>query len=242
MKTKALAMALTGAILFAGSGKAESLEELRTRLSALRNDQPVRLVVDVTLEHRGSAPLHLNKNRRRGTAKVQFGPEGAKVVDEKWLKDRTFASLWRSAPQDEHSDMPLVDFEVAREMADPAGALSQALDGAVVVEDRTDTWHEQTVRLLVLRPAELPAQQEDDSPFVTEMKIWLGPDGIPLGMEKSFEFKLGPALKAMERMTFTYQQVGGRLLAEEVRDDFQGSAIGVLRNKNKRTMKVRVEG
>ena len=241
MKTKALAMALTGVILFTGSGKAESLDDLRDRLSEMRNDQPVRLVVDVTLEHRGSAPLHLNKTRRRGTATVQFGPEGAKVVDEKWLKDRTFGSFWRSAPPNEDSDMPLVDFEAAREMADPAGALSMALDGAVVLEDRTDTWQGQTARLLVVRPAEVPVQQEG-SPIVAGMKIWLDPSGAPLGMEKSFEFKLGPVLKAMERVTFTYRQAEGRLLVEEVRDDFQGSAIGVLRDKNKRTMKVRVEG
>jgi hypothetical protein len=238
VKTKAFAMALTGVILFAASGKAEPLDEVRARLSALRNDQPMRLYVDVNLEHRGSAPLHLNKTKRRGRATVDFGPKGVKMLDQKWFSDSTRFSLWRSKPDD--SDIPLLGFEEALDLADPAGALDLALSDAVVLEDRTVTWHEQMARLLVVRPAQLVAHQED-SPLVTEVRIWLDPSGIPLAMERSSEFQLGP-LKATQLLRFTYQWVEGRLLADEVREEFQSTAIAVLRGRDKRTMKVRIEG
>lgn len=240
MKTKALAMALTGMILFAGSGKAESLEEVRARLSTLRNDQPIRLRVDVTVEHRGSAPLHLNKNSRSGVATVSFGPDGVKLIEQKWLHKSTFASLWRSSkPRDE--EMTLLDFEEACDLGDPVEALDLALTDAILIEDRTDTWRGRTARLLVVRPARLEAHQ-DSSPLVTEVRLWLDADGIPLGMERSSEFHLGSVAKATQVLTFTYQQVDGRLLTDEVREDFQSTALAVLRGKDKRTMKVRVEG
>lgn len=238
MKTKAFAMALTGVILFAASGKAEPLDEVRARLSALQNDQPMRLYVDVTLEHRGSAPLHLNKNKRRGMATVQLGPKGVKVLEQKWFNDSTHFSLWRSKPDD--SGVPLLGFEEALDLVDPTGALDLALSDAVVLEDRTVTWHEQTARLLVVRPAQLVAHEEN-SPLVSEVRLWLDPSGIPLAMERSSEFQLGP-VKATQLLTFTYQLVEGRLLADEVREDFQSTAIAVLRGRDKRTMKVRIEG
>ncbi|HEX3128001.1 MAG TPA: hypothetical protein VH394_11790 [Thermoanaerobaculia bacterium] len=239
MKTKAFAMAMTGVILFAASGNAEPLDEVRARLSALRNDQPMRLLVDVKLEHRGSAPLHLNKTKRRGRATVELGPRGVKMLEQQWFSSSSHFSLWRSKRGD--SDIPLLSFEEALDLADPAGALDFALSDAVVLEDRTVTWHEQPARLLVVRPAQLVAHEET-SPLVTEVKIWLDPSGIPLAMERSSEFQLGHALKATQLLTFTYQQVEGRLLADEVREDFQSTAIAVLRGRDKRIMKVRIEG
>jgi hypothetical protein len=238
VKTKAFAMALTGVILFAASGKAEPLDEVRARLSTLRNDQPMRLLVDVKLEHRGSAPLHLNKTKRRGRATVQFGPKGVKMLEQQWFSSSSLFSLWRSKRGD--SDIPLLSFEEALDLADPVSALDFALSNAVVLEDRTVTWQDQTARLLVIRPAELVAHQED-SPLASEVRIWLDPSGIPLAMERSSEFHLGP-VKATQVLTFTYQQVEGRLLADEVREDFQSTAIAVLRGRDKRTMKVRIEG
>jgi hypothetical protein len=232
-------MALTGVLLFAGSVQAEPLDEVRARLSTLRNDQPMRLVVDVKVEHRGSAPLHLNKVRRRGTATVHLGPDGVKRIDQKWLGKSTFASLWRSS-KPEDPEMAMLDFEEARDLYDPVEILDFALTDAVLLEDRADTWRGQTARLLVVRPAQLVAHQ-DSSPLITEMRLWLDPNGIPLAMERTSEFSLGPALKATQLLTVTYQQVDGRLLADEVREDDQSTAIAVLRGKDKKTMKVHVE-
>jgi hypothetical protein len=193
----------------------------------------------VKLEHRGSAPLHLNKVKRRGMATVQFGPDGVKMIKQKWLGTSSFASLWRSSKPDD-SDMALLDFEEASALADPVGSLDFALSDAVLLEDRTDTWQGQAARLLVVRPALLVAHEET-SPLVTEMRIWLDTSGVPLAMERSSEFHLGP-VKATQLLTFTYQQIEGRLLADEVREDFQSTAIAVLRGRDKRTMKVRIEG
>ena len=65
--------------------------------------------------------------------------------------------------------------------------------------------------------------------------------GVPLGMEQWAEIRFGPALMVAQHQTLTFQQVGGNLLVAEVDEWFESTALKVLRGRDTRKMKVRVE-
>ncbi len=113
------------------------------------------------------------------------------------------------------------------------------------MSDEAATWQNRPARLLVIRPAFFGAnrRQEEASEdgltrFALEAKIWLDEDGFPLAMERSFEFKLTPALKAEEQQTLTFQEVDGRLFVAESRETYSKTALAVLRGRDSKKMKV----
>jgi hypothetical protein len=70
---KALGWLLTGGLMLASVLPAQPLDPLQARLAALRNDQPIRLKVDVELRHKGTAPLLWNGTKKKGRAIVIYG-------------------------------------------------------------------------------------------------------------------------------------------------------------------------
>jgi hypothetical protein len=248
MRRRAIGWTLSIGLLAAAASQAEPLEEVRSRLAALQSDQPIRLVVDVQIQHRGTAPLHYNKVTERGTARFAYGPDGVKSLTQKWNKGTTHASIWTSGNPDD-SDIPLLDFEEAESIANPAGALVTLLQDATLVSDSPAEWEGKAARLLVVRPAQLsepeaaaagsPATRRN--PFSGEVKLWLDESGAPLGLEGALALRLGPAIQATQLHKVTFQQVEGRLLAAEIQEDFESTALAVLRGRDTRTLKIGVD-
>lgn len=251
MNRKTLAWMLAGGLLFVGATTAEPLDDVRSRLSALRTDQPVTFTVEVELKHKGSAPLHLNRKKERGRTEVRFGPDGVRVRDKKKVTGFTHLSLWRDADADSEGAIPLLDEEEALGLADPAGKLETALQGAELLEDKEVTWRDRPARLLVIRPAEIiqaeremrkqvgePPAEGMAAPFGGEVRLWLDESGVPLAMEQWAELRFGPALMVAQHQELTFQQVAGRLLVAEVDEWFESTALKVLRGRDTRKMKV----
>lgn len=251
MKIKTLAWMLAGGLLFVGAATAEPLDDVRSRLSALRTDQPVTFTVEVELKHKGAAPLHLNRKKERGRTEVRFGPDGLRVRDRKKVTGFTHLSLWRDADADSEEAIPLLDEEEALGLADPAGKLETALRGAELLEDKQVTWRDRPARLLVLRPAEVieaeremrrqvgePPAEGMAAPFGGEVRLWLDESGVPLAMEQWAELRFGPVLMVAQHQELTFQQVAGRLLVAEVDEWFESTALKVLRGRDTRKMKV----
>lgn len=245
MKRQSLGWILFGSLWISGSLAAEPLRDLRTRLAALQSAEPMRIEVDIELKHRGSAPLHLNKTRRRGTATVDFGPKGVRKITQRWLETGVRFSFWKKG-EPENEAPPLDDVQ-AGVLADPVEMMDFLLNGATLLRDESVTWEGQPARLLVIRPhpsasarnGEAPPPREgDSSPFELEAKIWLSESGDPLALERSAEFRLGGALKLMERQTLIFQQVEGRLLVAEAWEAYRGSGLGVLHGRDDRKMTV----
>jgi len=234
-------------LLISSQLAAQPLENLRTQLSGLHSDQPLRLKVDVEIKHRGSAPLHLNNQKTRGRAVVTYGPRGAEVIKAQSRGSSSWFSLWRSKKEDGTTE-PLLSWEEAQILADPAGMLDSLLSEASVVSEETVDWQGQPARLLVLRPSGLATegQVEEASvksgfePLVLEAKLWLDERGIPLALESLTELRLTAALSAMDHQSFTFQQVDGRLLVAEAQETSSGTALAVLRSRESKTMKVSV--
>jgi hypothetical protein len=237
VKTQALRWIVAGSLLVSSQLIAEPLNDLQARLAAMHNDQPMRVKVDIEVEHRGTAPLHLNKNMRRGRATVAYGPQGVKMIESRWLSRGSRFSFWSSAKNDHENDAPLLNDVEALELVDPASTMAFLLDGAVLLSDEIVTWQEQPARLLVIRPGPLAAAAEGE-PLNVEVKIWLDESGAPLALERASEFRLGPALGATGFQALTFQQVDGRLLVATAQERYSGTALAVLRGRDTKRMKV----
>lgn len=251
MNIKTLAWMLAGGLLFVGAATAEPLDDVRSRLSTLRNDQPVTFTVDVELKHNGSAPLHLNRKKERGRTEVRLGSDGVRVRDRKKVTGFTHLSMWRDADADSEGAIPLLDEEEALGLADPAGRLETALRDAELLEDKEVTWRDRPARLLVIRPAEVieaeremraqagePPAEGIAAPFGGEVRLWLDESGVPLAMEQWTQLRFGPVLMVAQHQELTFQQAGGRLLVAEVDEWFESTALKVLHGRDTRKMKV----
>ena len=241
MNKQAFRWIVAGGLLISTQLAAEPLEDLQVRLAGLQNNQPIRLQVDVELRHDGSAPLHLNKQKQRGKATIAFSPEGLTVMKERSRgSSSTWFSFWRSKKHEETTE-PMISFEEAQSLANPAGMLASLLSGSEVASEEAVDWNGQPARLLVLRPAELAAdQQAGPAPLILGAKLWLDESGVPLALESSAELRLTAALSGMEQQSFTFQQVDGRLLVAESRSSQSGTALAVLRSRDTKKMKVTV--
>jgi len=247
MVGQALRMAVAGGLLISSVLAAEPLKDLQDKLASARSGQPIRVKVDVALEHQGKAPLHLNDVKEHGRVIVAAGPWGVEIREQKRIGSSTHLSLWRSPGKTAPGEaaVPMVEEEEARMLVDPAGWLSPFLSESALVEEQAVTWEGQPARLLVIRPAQLPAEKtvepastrDEPEPVVVGGKIWLGADGLPLALETTTELRL-PAFTMTRHQSLTFQQVGGRLLVARSTATFSGTALLALRGTDVKTMKV----
>jgi hypothetical protein len=250
VKIRILAWMLTGGLLWAGAAIAEPLDDVRTHLLTLRTEQPVHFTVEVELKHRGAAPLHRNRKKERGKVRVEVDPDKVRLRDQRSVSGFAYLSAWRGADAGIDTSMPLLDEEEARRLADPAGALELLLRDATLLEDKAVTWRKQPARLLVIRPAEITEIQKQAGeppaegmvpPYGGELRLWLDESGAPLALEQWTELRLGPVLMVSQHQTLNFQQVGGRLMVADVEETFERTALKVLRGRDTRKMKVKVE-
>lgn len=243
MKRKALGWTLAGGLLASSLVSAEAINDLQSRLASMRNDQKTRMEVEVEFRHRGSAPLHLNKEKKRGVAVIEAGPKGVKKITSRWLGTSSRFSAWGKKKGE--NEAPLLDDVEALDLVNPAGMMEAFLNEATLLSDEQVTWQGQPARLLVVRPALLqpdrkgkePAE-DDPKPYALEAKVWLDENGVPLAMERAFELNLGPALSVTESQSFTFQQVDGRLLVAEAEETWSGTGLAVLHGRDDRKLKV----
>jgi hypothetical protein len=237
MKIQASRWIVTGFILISshvfvpGILAAEPLADLQARLAGLRNDQATRIQVDVELRHRGMAPLHRSGLKRRGQATVVYGPEGVKMINQRWLDTSHRFSAWRKSKVETETE--LLGFDEALDLINPAETLQLLLNDATLLSEETLLWQGRPTRHLVIRPGLLAT----DRPLTLEVGLWLDETGLPLAMERSM--KLGFALlNATSHQAVTFQQVDGRLLVDEARNTYYGTALAVLRGMDTKKIKV----
>jgi hypothetical protein len=244
VKRQALGWMMAGAMLISGSLAAEPLTDLQTRLASMRRQEPIRLKVEVELHHNGAAPLHWNSETKRGSAVVVYGKRGPEVREQWWSGREDRISVWKKN-QRVQTERRLLGEGHAADFTDPAGTLEVMLRDATLLSDEAVTWEGRPARLLVVRPALFanrrgkPVFDEDDPRrWNGEMRIWLDESGVPLALERSFEFRLGPALTMTQHQSLTFQQVDGRLLGAAAKESSVGTALAMLQDWDTRTMKV----
>lgn len=241
MRKQALRWIVAAALLCSGRLAAQPLDDVLNRLAGLRDTRPIKLEVKVEMEHRGTAPLHLNDAKLRGTAIVRLDHRGVEVRERRRVGDITQFSLWQEPKQ---GPIPLLDEESARQLADPVGMIEPLLREGELVSDEAVTWQERPARLLVIRPrvpeelATAPAVGRRP-PLVGDARVWLDENGTPLALERSLELRLASSLTMTTDQSVTFQQVGGRLLVAGLRETYSGTAL-VLRGRDEKKLKVSV--
>src|SRR5215475_7433840 len=165
MVGQTLRIAVAGGLLISSVLAAEPLKDLQDKLASARSEQPIRVKVDVALEHQGKAPLHLNDVKEHGRVIVVAGPRGVEIREQKRIGSSTYLSLWRSPRKTASGEaqVPMVEYDEALLLVDPAGWLSPFLSQSTLVEDQAVTWEGQPARLLVIRPSQLPAEKTVDT-------------------------------------------------------------------------------
>jgi hypothetical protein len=166
----------------------------------------------------------LTRTQGEVAGEVAEGEAGLAITWSRALVDRAREDERRRAA-DPEAKAPTRDavasvsaMDLARAL-DAAAALRQELDGARVKEDRPDELDGTPARLLVLEVR--PGLSARDRRYVKEvtatMRLWLGPDGVPLALEAAARatgrvmLVVGFTTEQQER--YRFEQVGDRLVA-----------------------------
>ena len=230
------------------SESADALAQLTSRLAALSSDAPLRVEVEVEQKHRGTGPLHLRRTKQVGGAVIEWGPRGVRSLEQWWFGTGARLTVWERAqrrPVIDPDDRVLSEQEAA-ELADPAGALGELLEGATLLADEPSTWEGKVSRRLTIQPAMLAPrdakgrarQRDEPGPLELRVAVWLDEVGEPLAVERSVDFAAGP-LSAQQRQTLLLGTVDGRLVVSEMRETWTGQATALLRGRDDRLVLLR---
>ena len=232
----------------AQTSAADPLAELTAQLAELRSDAPLRVEVEVEQKHRGTAPLHLRRTKQVGGAVIEWGPRGVRSLEQWWFGTGARLTLWERAQRRPviDADDRLLSEQEAAELADPAGALGDLLEGATLLADEPSTWDGRAARRLTIRPAMLAPrdakdrarEREEPGPLELRLAVWLDEAGAPLAVERSVDFDAGP-LSAQQRQTLLLDTVDGRLVVSEMRETWTGQAVALLRGRDDKLVLLR---
>ena len=225
MKSLALGLWMAIGLLISNALTAETLTDLRTRMAALRNAQPIRLKVEIEAKHLESVPQRRSSAKLTGRATIVYGPKGARIRWGRSTSSSHFSS-WSGAEEPAGIEIPLLEEGEAKFLVDPADILYFLLWDATLLSDKPVTWEGQEARLLVIVPTfvgEKAASVGAFWRFTGEFKIWLGNSGLPLAMQHTMRPNVEPALPAKREQLLVFQEVDGRWLAARTEDTFSGA-------------------
>jgi hypothetical protein len=213
-------------LLISNALTAETLTDLRTRMAALRNTQPIRLKVEIEAKHLESVPLRRSSAKLTGRATIVYGPKGVKIRGGR-STGSSHVSSWRGADEEPvEIEIPLLEEGEAKFLVDPADILYFLLWDATLLSDEPVSWQGQAARLLVLVPTSVGEKAASSGAFWRfsgEAKIWLSDRGLPLAMQHTMRPNVEPAVPAKKDQHIIFQEVDGRLLASRTEDTFFGT-------------------
>jgi hypothetical protein len=228
MKSRALGWLMASGLFISSSLTAEPLNELRARLTAMRSVQPIRLQVDIELEHSDREGLVASRGKAKGKATVDYGPKGVKVHGSRW-KGSFHSSSFGNQEEPERIAMPLLDKGEAELLVDPAGVMDFLLRDASLLREESTTWQGQVARRLVFLPTTVGEKAASSGAFWRfsgEIELWLGDGGAPLAMRHTMRLNGEPAVAVKREQLLIFQQIEGRLLGARTEDTFSGAAVG----------------
>ena len=219
---KLFAAALLALALPAG---AVTLDDLRRTLTELRGATAFSVRIDST--HR---QLDGKKNRESsGTSIAEDDGGHIRLVYDK--------ALLRNRKKDERTD-PNVGAAEADELMNYAPALLEMLEGAKLVRATQTTLDGTAATLLEITPAREKSDDDDKwvKSFVDELRVWVGPGGIPIAAERTLQIKARVVVISAEfgkkdKLRFT--RAGDRLVATKRTTESSSSGMGQNANSVK---------
>jgi hypothetical protein len=230
---------LLAAALAAGLGSpasADGLAEVRSALTRLDGREPIRAAVEVQLFQQTKEDGKPRPEQGRGTVEVEDGPEGLKVSYPTAILDRARqeSRLHRADPERTTPTESVLREINANDLAQSlsfAGPLALRLERAVLLEERADGLAGRPAKLVVLKldPALPQAERKHIKESTATLRLWLGPDGVPLAAESILKVKAGIlfltfSTETRERRDFA--KVGNRLVVTRRHEETSGTGLG----------------
>jgi hypothetical protein len=211
--------------------RADGLSDLRAALKALPGAQPVKATLECQVWSRSGKAKQAKIIQGRVQAKVEAGPGGLKLGWDKAELDRIQAAT-KAKDKGPEQAMGALKAEKAEALLDAAKDLLGDLEEAQVLEDRADAWQGRPARLLTLK-LDATDMDEDDrkhlKSFSHTLKVWMGPDGVPLGLSEQLDMKLSILFISVEmhhKASRTFAASGDRLMAVHDESEDSGSGAG----------------
>ena len=226
MRLTALAFLLLAPVL-----RADGLSDLRAALRSLPATQPVKATVDCQVWNRNGEGKKVKITQGRVQAKIEDGPSGLKVGWDKAELDR-IAAATKSKDHGPEQAMAALKAERAEAMLDAAKDLLSDLEGAKVQEDRADTFQGKPARLLTLKLEDNDMDEDDRKhlkSFSHIVKVWMAPDGAPMGLQNQLDLKGSFFLISFEvhnKTSRTFVRSGDRLVTTHEESMGNGSGAG----------------
>lgn len=231
--------ALAVILLLAPSLRADGLSDLRASLKGLPAKQPIKAEVACQVWNRTGKGKQPKIVQGRAVVTVEDGPSGLKLGWDKAELDRIQASTKAKDAGPEQA-MAALKAEKAEALLDAAKDLLHDLEGAALQEDRGDTFNGKPARLLVLKLDDNDMDPEDRKhlkSFSHLIRVWMGPDGAPLGAQDQLDMKGSFFLISFEahtKVTRAFLRSGDRLLT--IHEETLGSGSGAGQSSDSKTV------
>ncbi len=217
-------------------GRADALGDLRATLQGLQSDQTLHARVEIKTRRSGGESG--NPKQAAGDSSVIVESSGQGLLMS-WSPDQIRQSRQAAAAKSAHPDAARSDVATltaleandALDLLDAAEPLRRALEGAVLLEDKPDTYKGQPARLLVIRLDLRLAEEGRKALKESEatLKLWLDRAGQPLGMDRDLRLRFSKfflSYRVHDEEVREYQIAGGRLIVIRSQHDNSGSGLG----------------
>jgi len=220
------------AFAWAAPARAGSLEVLRKTLGAVADTSPLRaeLVVEVSRQQK-------DQDVRKGQATVTLAEDGNGLqigfaADALARAEREQAQTDPDRPRPVSEGLRSIDPVEIEPLLGYSRRLLSDLDGATLLGDHADVLHGVPARRLEF---ELPVRLSESGRkrikhARSTMKLWLGPDGLPVALEDQAEFKgrifLIIGFEAHQSRKLQFGRAGNRLIVLRQETHSSGSGLG----------------
>jgi hypothetical protein len=216
---------------------ADPVADLRVALERFKGLETVKGRVDIQSWNKSGEGKKLKERQSSGQVQVEDGPQGLRLG---WTAQQIQAARKDALAKAANPEAATPNMESLRalDVADASRMLSYAdhlglmLQGAALLEDRPDTYQGKPARLLVLKPESRFSAEDKEviKSFEASLRIWVGPDGVPVGLEEATSFKGSKFLitfKGSHSESTALGRSGNRLVALRSTKETTGSGMGM---------------
>lgn len=185
--------------------RADGQEDLRNALARCKATEPLKAAIEYQFWQSTGPEKQPKVLQGRLQAVVEDGPQGLRfswpvpVLNAARQEARTQARN-PDAPDPVRSAMRQLDILQVQTSLDAAEDLIRDLDQARFLEERVETWQDKPARALSFRlEPKLPEDlRKSIKKLDATLKIWIGPDGMPLASSTLVLFKASKLLISIE--------------------------------------------
>jgi hypothetical protein len=215
---------------------ADGLADVRAALARLTGREPIRAAVEVQVFFESKDEGKRRPEQGKGVVRVEDGADGLHVTFPAAALDRAAQeSRLRQADPERTTPTEAVLREVnavgLTELLSFAGPLAVRLQRATVREERPDALAGRPARLLVMKvePSLPQAERKHVKESDLTLRLWLGPDGVPLAAESVQRIKAGILFLTFtteSRERWDLARVGNRLVVTRRHQETSGAGLG----------------